>query len=269
MEKFKIIIAICLLFVLTNEIKAQGIEITSGGKIECVSSASLEIQNGNFINNGTYTMGAENFTFSGTTNGSISGSSNNDIYSLTINNTNGVALNGTGYCAVNKTLTFSAGLLNTGSNFIIINDNATVSGASTTNYINGNCRKVGNDAFTFPVGKGGKYAPIGMTAPGNTTDHFTAAYFNNNPNSLYNISLLGVGLNNVSTKEYWTLDRTNGASNVKVTLNWDNTSGVSQINDLRVARWDGVKWTNAGNITSSGNTSLDQYQISKKLAHKN
>lgn len=256
MKKFKILTVICLLYVITTEIQAQGVEITSGGIIECVSSASLEIQNGNFINNGSYIMGAETITFSGTTNGNISGSSNNDIYSLTVNNSNGVLLNGTGYCAVNKTLTFSTGLLNTGSNFIIINDNATVSGASTTKYINGNCRKVGNDAFTFPIGKSGKYAPIGMTAPGNVTDHFTAAYFKDNPNPLYSVNSLDVGINNVSVKEYWTLDRTNGASNVKVTLNWDNTSGVSQITDLRVARWDGAKWTDAGNTSSSGNTSL-------------
>ncbi len=256
MKKFEVLIAICLSFVLTNELKAQGVEISSGGKIECVSSVSIEIKNGNFINNGTYTMGAETFTFSGTTNGNISGSSNNDIYSLNVNNSNGVSLNGIGYCAVNKILTFSTGLLNTGSNFIIINDNATVSGASTSKYINGNCRKVGNDAFTFPIGNNSKYAPIGISAPANVTDHYTAAYYKTNPNSLYSVTSLDLGLNNVSTKEYWTLNRTNGTSNVFVTLNWDNTSGVSQVADLQVARWDGVKWTDAGNTSTTGNSSL-------------
>lgn len=256
MKKFKILIAICLSFVLTNEIQAQGVEITAGGKIEFVSTTSLEIQNGNFINNGTYTKGSETITFSGSSNGNISGSSNNDIYSLTVNNTNGVSLIGTGYFAINKTLTFTVGLLNTGTNEVIINDNANVTGANTSNYINGNCRKVGNDAFVFPIGKSGKYAPIGISAPGNITDNFTAVYYKDNPNPLYSVNLLGAGINNVSVKEYWTLDRTNGSSNVNVTLNWDNSSGVSLVNDIRVARWDGSKWTDAGSTATTGNSTL-------------
>lgn len=256
MKKFKILSAICLAFVLTNKIQAQGVEITSGGKIEFVSNSLLEIQDGNFINNGTYTMGSETVTFSGSTNGNIIGNSNNNFYSLTVNNTNGVSLTGTGICSVNKTLTFNAGLLNTGTNEVIINDNANVAGANTLKYINGNCRKVGNDAFVFPVGKNGKYAPIGISAPGNITDNFTAAYFKDNPNPLYSVNSLGVGINNVSVKEYWTLDRTSGSSNVNVTLNWDNTSGVSLISEIRVARWDGTKWTDAGSTATTGNSTL-------------
>ena len=79
-------------------------------------------------------------------------------------------------------------------------------------------------------------------------------------------------LNNVSKSEYWTCDRTNGTSNVKVQLFWEN-AGQSGINnytsDLVVARWNGAAWENAGqsaitasspgDITSSTVTSFSPF----------
>jgi len=242
-------------FLLITNVFSQGIIINNSANIKVVGNAKIEITNGNFVNNGTYTMGTENVVFSGTINGSILGSSNNDFYNLTVNNSNGVTQSGTGYVAINNSLTFTTGLYNTGSNYLIINDNATVNGNSSGKYINGNCRKVGNDAFVFPLGNNGKYAPIAMSAPSNTTDNFTASYFYTNPNPLYNVNLFDPTLSNVSNLEYWTLDRTGGVSDVSVTLYWDNTSGVSNLNDLRVARWNGVLWSNEGNTATSGNSS--------------
>ncbi len=256
MKSIKIILTIYIVITNVNYIIAQGIEINSGATISITGTATIEISNGNFVNNGTYTKGTENLIFSGTTNGNISGSSNNDFYNLTVNNTNGVTHTSVGYVAINNSLIFTAGLFNTGANTLIINDNATYSGASTTKYINGNCKKVGNDAFIFPVGNNGKYAPIGITAPTNIADHFTASYYKQNPNSLYNVTALGPGLYNVSNLEYWTLDRTNGTSNVNVSLYWDTTSGVNNLTDIRVARWDGTKWLDQGNTGTSGDTTL-------------
>ena len=244
----------CLFITTINRIKAQGVEITSTASIQAVGNATIEIIDGNFTNNGTYTMGTENILFSGSTSGSISGASDNDFYQLTVNNSNGVTHASSGYVAVNNLLSFSNGLLNTGSNFLIINDNATVVGDNTNKYINGNCRKVGDDAFVFPVGNNGKYAPIAITAPGNITDHYTATYFNQNPNPLYDVSLKEPSINHVSTLEYWTLDRTAGTSNVKVSLYWDTASVVNNLSELRVVRWDGSLWVDAGNSATSGNS---------------
>ncbi len=235
---------------------AQGIEITSNAFVQAVGNATIEITDGNFTNNGTYMMGTENLIFSGSTLGSISGSSNNDFYHLTVNNSNGVTHTSSGYVAVNNLLIFSNGLFNTGSNFLIINDNATYSGASITTYINGNCRKVGNDVFVFPIGNNGKYAPIAITSPSVITDHFTATYFKTNPNLLYDITLKELSIDHVSKLEYWTLDRTNGTSNVNVTLYWDTASAVNNLTDLRVVRWDGNLWVDEGNSAISGSISL-------------
>lgn len=254
--KMKNLLSISSILIFSLAIKAQGILINSGGRIESVSTATIEIINGNFNNNGTFIMGNGNLIFSGTITDSIKGISNNDFYNLTVSDINGVTLASSRYIAINNTLIFSTGLLNTDNNYITINNNATVIGAGINKYINGNCRKVGNDAFVFPVGKSGKYAPIGISAPQDQTDHFTAAYFNSDPNLIHSALLLDVSLNKISRLEYWVLNQTNGNSNIKVTLSWDITSRVSQISDLRVTRWLVDKWIDKGNSATTGNNSL-------------
>ncbi|MBK8698311.1 MAG: hypothetical protein IPN29_01655 [Saprospiraceae bacterium] len=56
-------------------------------------------------------------------------------------------------------------------------NNANYSGASNISFVNGSCKKIGNDAFIFPVGKENKIAPISIAAPAFTTDAFRAEYF--------------------------------------------------------------------------------------------
>lgn len=233
---------------------AQGILIGTGAFIKVSDQPRIEILDGNFTNNGNYIKDKENFVFSGTTAAEISGTSQNDFYNLIINNSGNVYQNSTGNTTITHSLVFSSGLYDTGSQMLIINDNATVSGAGSSTYINGTCRKIGDDAFVFPVGKDGKYAPIGISAPSDFADHFTATYINENPDPLYDVSLLGPGLTNVSTIEYWLLDRTNGSSSVSVTLFWDENSGVSQVSDLKVAEWNGSLWVDDGNQLTTGNS---------------
>jgi hypothetical protein len=62
-------------------------------------------------------------------------------------------------------------------------------------------------------------------------------------------------LDHLSHCEYWVLDRNAGSSSVSVTLSWNTTScGVTNLSDLRVARWDGSMWKDHGNGGTSGNT---------------
>ena len=51
------------------------------------------------------------------------------------------------------------------------------------------------------------------------------------------------------------MDRTNGSSNVNVSLSWDDRScGVGNLSQLRVVRWDGAKWADHFNGGTTGNT---------------
>ena len=176
----------------------------------------------------------------------------NDVYNLSINNPFGVSMETD--LNINNQLTLSSGILKTNANLLTIEDNVTVSGASSDNYINGNCRKIGNDAFVFPIGNIDKYAPIEISAPSVITDHYTASFFYANPNPSYSVSSLEIGIDHVSTNEYWILDRTSGSSSVDVTMYWNAISGISDMGNLRVARWDGSQWTDEGNVSTTGTT---------------
>jgi hypothetical protein len=81
-----------------------------------------------------------------------------NLSNIIINNTNGVTISG-GDLNVDDNLTLTDGILNTGENKVIIsNTNAnSVSGGSTTSYINGNLRRyisTNTDTYEFPIGNG-------------------------------------------------------------------------------------------------------------------
>jgi len=146
-------------------------------------------------------------------------------------------------------------LLTTANEILIMGDNVACSGASDSSFVDGPMRKVGNDAFTFPIGgEGIYYAPIRISAPGNVNDAFTAEYFHDDPQDIpYDVSAVGAGLDHVSRCEYWDLERTAGSSNVRVTLSWAARScGVNLLSDLCVARWNGSQWDSHGNGGTTG-----------------
>ncbi|MBP6403412.1 MAG: hypothetical protein KA492_12845 [Bacteroidia bacterium] len=159
---------------------------------------------------------------------------------------------------ITSTITLTSGMIYTSATNPLIIDNGitTVSGVSNSSFVNGPVKKVGNQSFTFPVGRNNMYRPIAMTAPASATDQFMAEYQHIDPVSIGNVNSLDPGLNHVSRCEYWTLNRMNGISKVNVTISWSsNSCGVTTIGDLRVARWDvaSTKWKDHGNNGTTGN----------------
>ncbi len=143
------------------------------------------------------------------------------------------------------------------ANLLIMRDNAIVSNVSNNAYVEGPVRKIGNDVFTFPTGKNGFYRPCGISAPTSTAHHFTAEYFNDNPDLVHDATLFDPSLEYISECEYWEINRTNGASNVNVFLSWDGydaptCSGVENLSNLMVSRLDGAQWNNSGNGGTTG-----------------
>ncbi len=162
-------------------------------------------------------------------------------------------------------LAFFAGqVVTTSTNIINIADNATatLTAFPDESFINGPCRKTGNDAFIFPVGKGSTCRTIEMSAPSNVTDQFTGEYFPTNPALTYTVNYNDPAYSlspmiYLSDNEYWDLSRTTGSSAVYVTLNWNNYSSgfVSDMSRLKVAHYNGSYWENLGNGITSGSNS--------------
>jgi hypothetical protein len=189
--------------------------------------------------------------------------SNNLIGTFSIERTEGLYL-GSQDIAINTKLILEKGILYGNGNVVIFNSAATFGTApgnttpgDSARYIHGCVRKIGNVAFTFPIGNE-EYAPLAISEAnggGEITDYFQACYYNESPDlEGYFTSNLDEDLNSVSTLEYWILDRNNGGVNeVSVTLTWAGRSGViGEPDDLRVARWSGVEWENKGNNSWSG-----------------
>lgn len=165
---------------------------------------------------------------------------------------------------VTRQADFSSGILlalqttpETMMNIVQFENGATCINASHKSHVDGFVSKTGNTSFMFPVGNGGFYRPVSISAPSAVTDCFAARYLYANPDNAGYIRTQKVpALAHVSDKEYWVVNRTNGTSNGKLTLSWDvsKTSAPvpDNLNALVVARWDGGKWVNEGNISTTG-----------------
>lgn len=153
---------------------------------------------------------------------------------------------------ISTDINFISGIMNTdATNLLIVNNGATRTGGSDASHVNGPMRKVGTNAFEFPVGKGGFWRPISISNPSVSTDHFTAEFFNSSPDAidLVDPAPMDAPIENISDCEFWILDRTNGFSNVSVTLSYrpygsNGCSGVTDLANLTIARWDGTTWRN-------------------------
>lgn len=152
---------------------------------------------------------------------------------------------------VSGDLTFTNGIVQPISTvFFNFLDGATAIGASDNSFVDGLVQKTGDDdGFAFPVGDGGVYRPIAISAPATVTSVFSAEYTLNNHGLGINVT---APLVIVSTCEFWTLNRVIGADNVNVTLSWNqdvfcNASYVTVPADLRVAQWGAASWNNLGN----------------------
>lgn len=178
--------------------------------------------------------------------------------SLTIDKPSGaVMLNDA--LAVRGVLTLTSGVLNTTSGLLTLRDGSSVVGGSDNSFVHGPMAKVGTGNFLFPVGKGADHRPCGISSiVGTNTDVFRAEYF---PVSAATWGTTGdPTLHHISTCEYWTIDRLVGTPNAVISLTWEAPAscGVTDLTDLRVARWDDTAlpapgtWRDRGNGGAAG-----------------
>jgi hypothetical protein len=237
--------------------------VTAGSYTSAIASATLTTNgafnldvHGSWINNGGFTANSGRVRFTGGNNGcTISSLLPQTFYDVVINKSTNITI-ASGVQQIANVLTLTNGVVYQ-NGILDILPNATVSSASNASYVDGDVRKTGNTAFHFPVGKGGYYRPISISAPAQVTDHFTAQYYNTSALPSYPNAQRDPTLDHVGNAEYWILNRTGGTSNVNVTLSWGATSGgITYKNDLRVARWDINigRWKDHGNGGTTGTT---------------
>lgn len=153
------------------------------------------------------------------------------------------------------TLHLQRGIFQTSSFFLpTLNHNSSFIGGSATAYVSGPLRKVGNQNFTFHIGKSGRYSPVNMIANGSATvsDFYTAEYFPGDPKSFYGNNLSQL-IEKLSSVEYWLIV---GTDNRFRQLRFPITpySGVNDFPTLTVAFYDGGGWINLSNWGNTGNT---------------
>ncbi|MCP9764442.1 beta strand repeat-containing protein [Lacihabitans soyangensis] len=153
---------------------------------------------------------------------------------------------------VGTTIAFTSGyIVASMTKELIFPDNIGYTGASDASYVVGQVIKRGDDAFSFPVGGGGKLAKIGISAPSNVSDEFRVLYFDQ---PVGNSIQKEISIDHISTNETWLLVRAVGTSNVLVSLGWETArSGiVDSPADLRIVAYEVDTWINKGNGGTTG-----------------
>lgn len=246
-----------------NEITNVNGTMTNAGTYD--ASDNIQTFNGNFVNNGTWaqlTTATSIAAFSGTAAQTLSGTTLTTAFQrMTVNNTSATGITLATPIAVIAVLTLTDGIVFTDAvNLLTLRDNGTSSAGSLASFVDGPMRKIGNDAFVFPLGDGAIWARTAITAPGVVTDAFTAQYFDAPYSTLTPVAAPNAY---VSSIEHWIVDRTTGTSNVSVTLYWENgtRSGINTFtSDLHVARYDGATWQDHGSGTMTGSAAAGTIQ---------
>ncbi|MFC0772261.1 beta strand repeat-containing protein [Terrimonas alba] len=237
---------------------AGDLTIEAGTTVQGSSNKPLSI-GGNWINNGTFVQGAAGVTFNGAAAQSIGGSQATTFSAVTFANTNG-GITLSKPVTVTGSATFTSGVVTTdATNLLIFNDDATSSlvatNAATTSYVHGPVRKIGNDAFVFPVGKANGFVPIEIGAVAGVGNTFTAEYIRATAPNRTNITAAGIQA--ISSCEYWTLDRSAGTTAISLILHWNANSPcggtyISDVQSMRAVHYNGTQWDAASTGFGAG-----------------
>lgn len=205
--------------------------------------------NGNFVAN-THTV-----TANGSGSQEILGSQVLNLYNLTEAQAAGQIVKISSNTSVNNHLQLNSGYVQVPTTAVFsLSDNATSSTGSPASFIDGTCTKIGNDAFLFPLGHNGFYAPLSIGAPSLVNCVFEAKYTAPTPNNTNVIS----PLSSVFPSGFWTVNNPIGASSVPISLHWyDATqSAVFDCANVTVAQFNGTAWAHLVSTASglcSGN----------------
>lgn len=158
------------------------------------------------------------------------------------------------------------GVIDQGNHTITLAHQGTFTSVGGPYFVNGWFKKIGNTAFTFPVGSlvtGPKY--LSISAPDHAQDALQVSYEKTSFPAVIPISSMQTPLSAVNPCEGWNLDETDDFGNstaIQITLRWDSSSRcnlgpefIQNPANLRVAHFNGAVWEDKGNTQFSSNGS--------------
>ncbi|MDQ1089442.1 hypothetical protein [Siphonobacter sp. SORGH_AS_1065] len=141
---------------------------------------------------------------------------------------------------------------------------ATYSGGTTdAQHVDGYVSKIGNTAFTFPIGSATDLRTLALAASTDASNHISAAWFAGSPatvtdpsdNATHSVTSLTGPITGVSTVGFWDYIRVAGSGAVNVTVSIPDVTSFGTAASLRLVGWNGSSWINlSGSTGASGNT---------------
>ncbi|GAA4279915.1 gliding motility-associated C-terminal domain-containing protein [Gaetbulibacter aestuarii] len=233
---------------------------------------------GNMTNNGVvdYNTPESSASLVGSAQQIISGSEPFYFHDLIIANNSGLenAINMSGTFHVEHDIAFNSGILNTIDNngTLILDDNGTVSNTSDFSFVDGFITKLGNDAFTFPIGDNAMYRFAEISAPSGVNSLFNGRYVYKDTDNPYPSNLRIGNIVKVNNREYWVFETPLGTENVDVTLSWNESSTpytvYSNPDGIRMARWNFEEgaWEDVGGTVDTLNKTITANQTIDGIA---
>ncbi len=137
-------------------------------------------------------------------------------------------------------------------------------GATDAQHVNGYVSKIGNTAFTFPIGSANDLRTLVIGATSNASNHISAAWITGNPSNTsdpsgggtHSTSSVTGPITSVATVGFWDFIRVAGSGSIPVTVSIPNLSSFAPATELRLVGWNGTSWIDlTGQGTpASGNT---------------
>lgn len=139
-------------------------------------------------------------------------------------------------------------------------------GATDEFHINGYAKKVGNTAFTFPVGSGSDLRTLSISASTSVSDEYAVAWMSGDPgntpdptnvNALHSTTAFSGLLSAVSLVGQWDWVPVVGdGAGLTVTVSIPAVSGLffTNASNIRLVGWNGVSWVVLGSTGATGLT---------------
>lgn len=126
-------------------------------------------------------------------------------------------------------------------------------GISDTQHVNGYVGKIGNEAFTFPVGSGTDSRTLTIAAPASATAQLTTAY---DTTSVENPGAVLGPIQSVFPfgSWDWIASATTDDDGLAVAVSIPDVTGFALTANLRLVGWNGAQWIDMSGVpTASGN----------------